>query len=327
MPLVLNEVEVRKLLPIADLIPLMERTLVQCSTGQVVQPLRTVLNVGAEQAYCFVMPAFVSDPEALGTKLVTIYARNPSRDLPSHLATIVLLDPATGALAAILDGRYITAARTAAVSTVAARHLAHLDGPVPLAIIGSGVQAQSHLTAFTEALSISEVRIWSPTAVHRQRLAKEAAALVRPAVRAVDAAEDAIRGSTLIVLATSAAQPGIQNAWVSNGAHVTSVGAPVPHQREMDPALVARARVIVDSRDGALTEAGDIVLGISEDHFGVDHVVGEIGEVIDGRVTGRTSASDVTIFKSVGMAVEDVAAAQLAFSRAQAQGRGQQVAW
>ena len=281
---------------------------------------------------------------------MTIYERNAARGLPSHLATIVLLDPATGALTAILDGRYITEARTAAVSAVAARHLAHLDGPVPLAItaavsavaarhlahldgpvplaiIGSGVQAQSHLTAFTESLSISEVRIWSPTAAHCQRLAKEAAVLVRPAVRAVDTAEEAIRGSTLIILATSAAEPVIQNAWVTDGAHVTSIGAPVPHQREMDPALVARARVIVDSRDGALAEAGDVVLGISEGRFGVDHVVGEIGEVIDGRVAGRTSASDVTIFKSVGMAVEDVAAAQLAFGRAQAQGRGQQVAW
>ena len=235
MPLVLNEAEVRRLLPIADLIPLMERALVQYSTGQVVQPLRTVLTVGAEQACCFVMPAFVADPEALGTKLVTIYERNAARGLPSHLATIVLLDPATGALTAILDGRYITEARTAAVSAVAARHLAHLDGPVPLAIIGSGVQAQSHLTAFTESLSISEVRIWSPTAAHCQRLAKEAAVLVRPAVRAVDTAEEAIRGSTLIILATSAAEPVIQNAWVTDGAHVTSIGAPVPHQREMDP--------------------------------------------------------------------------------------------
>ena len=327
MPLILNESDVRAVLPLSDLIPVMERTLVRSSTGGVVQPLRSVLNVGPDEAYYGVMPAFLDDPEALGAKLVTIYERNATRGLPSHLATIVLLDPQTGALSAVLDGRYITEARTAAVSAVAARHLTRPGGPVAMAILGSGVQARSHLRAFTQSLAVSEVRIWSPTGAHRERFVAEMAPTTDVLISTVTGPEAAVRDAGLIVLATAASQPVIRVDWVSDGAHVTSVGAPVPHQREMDPALVARARVFVDSHAGALAESGDLVMGINEGHFNADHVLGEIGEVISGRLPGRTSDADVTIFKSLGMAVEDVAAAHLAYGRARERGRGTAVEW
>ena len=144
---------------------------------------------------------------------------------------------------------------------------------------------------------------------------------------AAAAAEAAVRGATLIVLATAAAEPVVEDAWIRDGAHVTSIGAPVPHQREMDPELVARARVIVDSRAGALAESGDIMQGIAEGRFDESHVAAEIGDVIRGQAKGRTSPTEVTIFKSLGMAVEDVAAAHLTYTRAREQGRGREIAW
>ena len=325
--LLLDDADVRALLTMSDLVPLMERTLAQFSAGEVEQPLRTVFTVGPERAYCGVMPAALPDPAAVGTKLVSIFETNPKRGLPSHLATIVLLDPETGALLALLDGRYITEARTAAVSAVAARHLAAPVAPHALAIIGSGVQARSHLEAMTSALPVSTVRIWSPTEAHRIACVEAMSGRVDAPVMAAESAEAAVLGATLIVLATSATEPVIEDAWVQDGAHVTSVGAPVPHQREMDPALVARARVIVDSRAGALAESGDIVQGIAQGRFDESHVAAEIGEVISSQAQGRTSATEVTIFKSLGMAVEDIAAAHFVYGRALEQGRGQEVDW
>ena len=327
MTLILNETEVRRLLPMVDLVSAMERVLKQFSTGQgIVQPLRSVLSVGAEQAYYGVMPASLTDPPALGVKLVTNYRSNQMRNLPSHLATIVLLDPETGALTAILDGRYITEARTAAVSAVAARHLARSTGdPSKLAIIGTGAQARSHLTAFTETLSIGKVHIWSPSTAHREQFASQMTLQTKQTVQAVADAEAAVREADLVVLATSSTEPVIQDSWVAAGAHVTSVGAPEPHLREMDPALVTRSRLIVDSRAGAFAESGDIVLGLAEGKFDESHVAGEIGEVIAGHLPGRTSETQITIFKSLGMAAEDMAAAQLAYSRALLDGSGQKV--
>ena len=327
MPHLLDESDVRALVTIADLVPLMERTLAQCSAGEVEQPLRAVMAVGPERAYCAAMPAALSDPAAVGTKLVTIFERNHERGLPSHLATIVLLDPDTGALRALLDGRYITEARTGAVSAVAARKLAAPADRHTLAIIGSGVQARSHLEALTEVLPVGAARVWSPNEAHRERFVETMSMRVDTPVTVAGSAEAAIRGATLIVLATSASEPVVDDAWVDDGAHVTSVGAPVPHQREMDPRLVARARVVVDSRASALAESGDIVQGIAEGRFEASHLAAEIGEVVAGVAPGRTSQTEVTIFKALGMAVEDVAAAHLVYTRAIEQGRGRDVAW
>lgn len=322
MPLLLTEADVRSVLSMDDLIAAMERALAQFSSGSVLQPLRTVLQVGPEIAFFGVMPAYQPDPPALGTKLVTVFGRNAARGLPTHLATIVLLDPETGALVAVMDGRYITEARTAAVSAVATRRLARGDGPAALAILGSGVQARSHLEAVPRVRPIGDVRVWSPTEANRARLVAQMAPHAGVSFRATATAEDAVRGASIIVLATSSPQPVLRNEWVADGAHVVSVGACRPDQREMDPALVARARLFVDSRAGALAESGDVVMGIAEGRFGPHHVAAEIGEVVAGRVPGRTSDRQVTIFKSLGMAVEDVAAAELAYRRALERGLG-----
>lgn len=320
MAVVLSEFDVRQLLKMPQLIDTMEAALRAFSDGAVHQPVRTVLRVGTDIAFFGLMPAFRVEPPALGTKLVTVTPRNAERGLPTHLATILLMDPATGELLAVLDGRYITEARTAAVSAAATRALARQDASV-LAILGSGVQAHSHLEALPLVRPLREVRVWSPTLQHRARFAEEhhRAASV---VIAVDSPEDAVRGADLIVAVTAASEPVLRSEWVADGAHICAIGACRPDMREMDTALVQRARVYVDSRPGALAEAGDLLIPIGERAYAADRIAGEIGELFGGRIGGRGSDREVTLFKSVGMAIEDVAAADMVYRRAAEVGLG-----
>ncbi|MDQ3168680.1 MAG: ornithine cyclodeaminase family protein, partial [Acidobacteriota bacterium] len=270
-----------------------------------------------------VMPAALTSPAAAGAKLVSVIPRNHERGLPSHLATIVLLDAATGALDAILDGRYITEARTAAVSAVSARHLAR-PGAGTVAIIGSGVQARSHAEALALVLPACSFRIWSPTAAHREDAAREIERTTGRATTAMPSARDAVDGADVIVLVTASPAPVIEDAWIGDGAHVIGVGACRPNQREMPGPLVGRARLVVDSRDAAAKEAGDILLARAE---GIEvEISAELGEICAGRAPGRAAATGVTIFKSLGLAVEDVVAARLVFDRARSAGVGTELA-
>jgi alanine dehydrogenase len=321
MPKLLTEAEVRASLKMPELIGAMEGALAAFSAGRVTQPVRTVLEVGTDKNYFGVMPASVDDKRAVGAKLVTVYHANHARGLASHQATIILLDHATGELVAILDGRYITEARTAAVSAVSVRHLANKDASV-LAILGSGVQARSHLEAIRHVRTLSEVRVWSPTAAHRESFAHEQQSAIRLRqgsgghagfpIRACASASEAVRGASIVVLVTASKTPVIDLIDVAEGAHICAVGACRPDQREMGSALVASARVFADSRVAAFKEAGEILIPLGEGAINDAHVLGELGQVISGNLTGRTSPNDITIFKSLGLAVEDVIAAKLA---------------
>jgi ornithine cyclodeaminase len=317
----LTERQVQSLLPMPDLIAAMESALAKFSAREVLQPVRSVLTVGPTKAYFGLMPAYIPAPASLGAKLVTVFGENHKRDLPSHLATILLLDPETGALQAIMDGRYITEARTAAVSAVSTRFLAKPDAST-LAIIGSGVQARSHLEAYQLVRQLKQVRIWSPKQRSREQFVEDMSGHVSLPIVAAESAEAAVRGADLIVLVTSSPTPVIEDAWVSTGAHVVCVGACRPNQQEMPPALVARSRLYVDSKAAAVVEAGDIVMNIAAKLFDESHIRGELGELVLGRVAGRSSADDITVFKSLGMAVEDVVAADLVFRRASETGSG-----
>jgi ornithine cyclodeaminase len=309
-----------------------------------------VIPIG-DDAFAGFMPAFVrpesqtgtgaAGPEhggghPLGAKIVTVFGANHARGLPSHLASIMLLDPDTGALRALVDGRYITEARTAAVSAVSSRLLARKTAG-SLAIIGSGVQARSHIEALTRVHNLRQITVWSPQKAHRDAFVGEARQMLQanspgqgqtrvpaPQVDAVDHAGEAVVGADVVVLVTSSPAPVIESGWVKPGAHVISVGACRPNQREMDPALVARSRLFVDSRAAALVESGDVVLGMKEQRFGADHIVAELGEVGNG-AEGRGTNTEVTIFKSLGLAVEDVTAADLAYRRAVERGIGQEL--
>lgn len=324
MPLVLDEATIRSLLSMDDLIAAMEQALKEFSAGRVTQPLRTVLEVEEAKSFFGVMPAYVPSQRALGTKLVTVFAGNSAHGLPSHLATILLLDADTGALLAIMDGRYITEARTAAVSAVSVRHLARRDAAV-MAILGAGVQARSHLEAIARVRPISEVRIWSRTAASADRLVAEMQPHTGTDLQRCATAEDAVRDADIIVLVTASPDPVVFSPWVRDGAHICAVGACRPNQREMDPTLVKRSDLYVDSLQGAFAEAGDIVLAIRDGAIDAAHIRGELGAVVGGGVVGRRSADRVTIFKSLGMAVEDVVAAQLAYDKAREAGLGVEI--
>src|SRR5437588_4583992 len=316
MAIWLSEAVVRGVLSLPDLIETIESAVVAFSAGKDTQPVRTVIETpGGVFAS---MPASLGSIPAMGAKLVTVFHGNTSKGLPTHLATIVLLDPQTGSLLATMDGRYITEVRTAAASAVAARHLALAEASV-LAIVGSGVQARSHLELLPLVRKFSDIRCWSPTAINVEKLVSE---FDRLPVRSVASAQAAVEGADVITLVTASNAPVIQDSWVKPGACVISVGACRPTQREMDPALVARAILVVDSRAAALKESGDIVQGIREGRFDETHIAAELGEVAADPRRGRTNISQITIFKSLGMAVEDVAAAHLVYTLAMQMAKG-----
>ena len=321
MPLLLTESEVASLLRMEELTDLMERTLAEFSSGRALQPVRTAIALEAHEAFLGTMPAYLAADDALGVKLVTLAMRNAARGMPTHLATVLLFDPETGSLLAIMDGRLITEMRTAAVSAAAARALARA-GAETLAFLGSGVQARSHLAAFRAVRSLRSVRVWSPTRAHRETFAREESERFAIPVEAQDSAEAAVRGADLVVVATSSRTAVLRGEWLAPGTHVTGIGAFRPDWRELDAEAVRRASVYVDSRAGAAAEAGDLIQAEREGAIGPRHVRGEVGEVFAGTLPGRGDEREITFFKSLGMAVEDVAAAKHVYRLARERGLG-----
>jgi alanine dehydrogenase len=293
--MVLGEEEVRSLLRMEELIPAMRDALRDLSSGKVKQPMRLVLPVAEHKGFFAVMPAYGG---ALGAKLVTFYPNN--KGIHTHHAMILLFRPETGEPLVTMDGRLITEMRTAAVSAVATDALAR-GGASVLAILGSGVQARSHLEALQIVRKFGEVRVWSP------RNSKEFARQFN--ISAAASAEEAVRGADVIVVATSATTPVLFGEWLSPGAHINAVGATRPDWRELDDAALRKARVYVESREAAMKESGDIIAA--------GHVFAEIGEVLGGLKSGRESDEEITLFKSVGVAVEDIVAANLVYRNAE----------
>ena len=291
--MVLGEEDVRSLLRMEELIPAIADALRDLSAGKVEQPMRVVLPVSEHAGFFGVMPAYGG---ALGAKLVTFYPNN--KGVPTHHAMILLFRPETGEPLVTMDGRLITEMRTAAASAVATQALAREDASV-LAILGSGVQARSHLEALRLVRKFREVRVWSP------RNSSEFARQFD--VTAAPSAEGAVRGADVIVLATAATTPVLMGEWLSPGAHINAVGATRPNWRELDDEALRQARIYVDSREAAMKESGDIIAA--------GHVFAEIGEVVSGAKSGRESDEEITLFKSVGVAVEDIAAADLVYRK------------
>src|SRR5215218_2566582 len=294
-PLNLDESTVGRLLSMEEVIAAMERALADFSSGTVIQPVRTMLPVAEHQGFLGLMPAYTGS--ALGTKVVAFYPRNTA--VPTHHATILLFRPETGELIVSMDGRLITEVRTAAVSAVATKHLARADASV-LALIGSGVQARSHLKALRLVRDFHEVRVWSPR--HAADFPRQFG--VRPCL----SAEEAVRGADVIVTATTSKVPVLRGEWLSPGAHINAVGAPRPDWRELDDEALRRARVYVDSREAAFKESGDVIAA--------GQIFAEVGELVTGAKPGRRSAEEVTLFKSLGLAVEDVETADLVYGKA-----------
>jgi ornithine cyclodeaminase/alanine dehydrogenase-like protein (mu-crystallin family) len=294
-PLFLNEEQVRQHLHMAELIPAMEKALIEFSGGKVTQPVRSVINVDPPGGFLGLMPALT--PDGLGLKAVTFYPSNVERGIPTHMATIFLVDPQTGTPLAIMDGRLITEMRTAAVSAAATKLLASPDAKI-LAILGSGVQARSHAEALQLVRNFEEIRVWSPTKEHAERFAKEVGG------KAMSAAE-AVRGADVVVTTTNSKTPALKGSWLKPGSHVNAIGACRPDWRELDDEAMSNV-VFVDSREGAMKESGDVILSGAK-------IYAELGEALAGKLPSR--ANETTIFKSLGMAVEDIAAAMLVYRK------------
>jgi ornithine cyclodeaminase/alanine dehydrogenase-like protein (mu-crystallin family) len=291
----LDEDDVRRLLRWEDLIPAMEVALSAFSRGRVIQPVRDLIAVEEGKRYAGVMPAI--GEEVMGAKLVSFYPANAGSGVPTHHAMIMLMRSDTGEPLAIMDGRLITEMRTAAVSAAATKYLAAPDTRA-LALLGSGVQARAHLEALTHVCSFSEVRVWSRTPEHARRFADAHGATAMEA-------EAAVRGADVVVTATAALTPILKGGWLKPGAHVNAVGAPRHNWRELDDDAMANT-LLVDSREAVLKESGDVILSRATIHA-------EIGEIFAGL---KPAPAGTTVFKSVGIAIEDVAAAQLVHAAA-----------
>ena len=320
--LILDSPQIRELLPMADCIELMSDALSALARDEVHQPLRTIVRPPNAAGLLGLMSAYRGGEQgAFGLKAICVFPDNPSQGKDAHQGAVMLFSRETGELLALMNASEITAIRTAAVSAVATRLLAREDAQ-ELAIIGAGVQARTHLAALACVRSIKRVRVSARNMGRSQGLVSEMQPSVSFPIEAVQTNEQAVRGADLIVTATSSLEPVINREWISPGAHINAIGTHSPGSREIDSATMAAARIFVDRRESALNESGDYLLAAKEGVIGPDNIIGEIGELLIGKKSGRTSGTEITLFKSLGLAIEDVACAGYLYRKAQAQNAG-----
>ncbi|HEY8181656.1 MAG TPA: ornithine cyclodeaminase family protein [Thermoanaerobaculia bacterium] len=304
--LILNEHEVTQMLTMPECIRVMEEALADLARGKVTNPLRNVIRAEGATGFLGLMPSYRGD---YGLKEVCVFPGNPARGLDTHLGAVLLHSGETGELKAVINASAITAIRTAAVSAVATKLLAREDAKV-LAILGAGVQAKSHLEAIPVVRDIKEVRIFSRSPEKAKKLTGNR----QPAT----SAEEAVRGADIIVTATSAKEPIIKREWIKPGAYINAVGSSIKTTRELDSETVKAASLFVDRRESTLNESGDYLMS----GVGPDHIRAELGEILIGKAKGRTSKDEITLFKSLGLAIEDLASAQFLFGEAKRLGTG-----
>jgi alanine dehydrogenase len=304
-------------LSIAECVQLMDETLRALDAGEALQPLRTVLHLPDGSGSLYTMPAFTAAPRALAVKLITIWHHNDAKGMPTHQGVVVVFDPDTGAPTALLDAARLTAIRTAAVTAVATRALARPDAR-ELAILGAGVQARPHIEAMLTVRSFQRVRIWNRTPERAARLADALRTHFDIAIESAPTPRDAVIGADVVCTLTSARAPVLEGEWLAPGVHINAVGASTAQTRELDSAAVSRARVFVDTVEGAEHEAGDLLIPWQEGRIPGPADWTPIGAVLRGRQPGRQSEADITLFKSLGLAVEDAAAASVVAARTRA---------
>jgi alanine dehydrogenase len=313
--LVLSEKQVQSLIDIEELIATLARAHVQHSTGKAVMPVRLVAPLPPIDGRITSMPGYLNDDKALGMKVVTYFQKNPQRNLPVILATIMLFSAETGKMIAAMDGTYITTVRTACASALATRALANPETPV-LGILGAGVQARSHILALSSVRKLQRIKIFSPSGSSARAIKKDLAAEIGVPIEVTQCAEDSVRDADLVVTATTAKAPIVKSDWLKPGVHINAVGSHRPDLREIDGATLSRCSVFVDSREAIMAECGDVLLALKEKSVRESVIHAEIGEVLAGTKSGRTSAEEITLYKSVGIAIQDVATAQLVYHKA-----------
>jgi ornithine cyclodeaminase/alanine dehydrogenase-like protein (mu-crystallin family) len=318
--LIVNHQEVVRLLPMPECIPVMERTLTALARGDAIQPLRSIMRLPGEGNLLGMMPSYLAG-QAMGIKVTAVFPENTEAGYESHQGAVLLFETQNGCPLSISDGSAVTAIRTPAVSAVATRLLARPDAS-DLAILGSGTQAHGHLEAMLIARPIRRVRVWSRPHDHALRFAERASSRHGIAIEVAETAQQAVAGADIICTVTAAREPVLKGEWIAPGAHINAVGSSVRDTRELDTHAVLLSRLFVDRRESALNEAGDLLFPKQEGALDDDHIVGEIGDILMGRIPGRTAPGQITLFKSLGLAVEDIAAAYHIYERARAQGLG-----
>jgi ornithine cyclodeaminase/alanine dehydrogenase-like protein (mu-crystallin family) len=320
--LLLGHEEVAALLPMGECIALMREALVSLAAGRAHQPLRTIVRPRDAAGFMGLMPSYIADARpAFGLKAICIFPGNPARGMDSHQGAVLLFGAETGELQAVVNASAVTAVRTAAVSGVATDALAR-EGACELAVVGAGVQARSHVEAMSHVREIRRCRVVSRKAENARRLAEELRAGYEFPIEAVESAEEALRGADLIVTATNSAEAVVRRGWVADGAHINAVGSCTPNSRELDAETVAASSLFVDSVESTVNESGDYLCALREGAVSSEHIRAELGEVLAGTKPGRTSDGEITLFKSLGLAVEDLAAARHLYDKAKATGAG-----
>ena len=319
--IVLSEKDVRQLLDMESCIEAMTEVLASLARGELYQPLRSIARPPEAGTLLGLMPAYRSEPtSAYALKEIVVVPTNPARGLDTHMGGVLLHDGETGELVAMMNASPITEIRTAAVSAVATRALAR-PGAERVAILGSGAQARGHVQAMRAVLGDPEIRIWSRNEDAAEQLAGEVGAIVAPSVDA------ALFGAEVVCTTTAATEPIVEKRWLASGAHVNAVGACFPTTRELDTETVAHSSFFTDRRESCLNEAGDFILAAAEGAVGPEHIKAELGEVLAGMHPGREHEDELTVFESLGIAVEDLASAELVVRRARERGVGTEVAF
>jgi ornithine cyclodeaminase/alanine dehydrogenase-like protein (mu-crystallin family) len=319
--LIINQSEVRQLLPITECMDVMAEALKTLARGDAILPLRPVLWLPEKVGALGMMPAYLGDIQAMGLKVVSVFPGNHGTEYDSHIGAVMLYETKHGQLLSIMDASEITAIRTAAVSGVATRLLAREDAH-DVAILGSGVQAKTHLAAMLAARPVKRVRAWSRSAAHTKHFAERESKRYGILVEAVGSAQAAVDGADLICTTTSAPEPVLMGEWIASGAHINAVGSSIPFTRELDTAAVVKSRMFVDRRESTINEAGDFLFPKKEGAITDDHIQGEIGDLLVGKISGRATREEITLFKSLGLAIEDLAAANHVYQKAVEQGIG-----
>jgi alanine dehydrogenase len=320
--LVLNQSDVERMLTMPKCIEIMAHTLSALARGEATMPLRTVFPI-PDGAFA-VMPAALANPSTVGAKLITVLPKNNNTKYDSHQGAVLLFDTDNGSLLAVMDASSITQIRTAAVSGVATDALAKKDAR-SLGILGAGAQGYSHLDAMMAVRPLQTVKVWSRNGATAEKLAKIARDKYSVDAKAVPTAKDACTNTDIICAATAATEPVLLGEWLSPGAHVNAVGASQNHAREVDSTAVVRSRLYVDRRESALKEPGDIITPIKNGEITADHIVGEVGEVLIGKAAGRSNGQEITLFKSLGLAIEDLASAHFLYGEAKRKGVGVEI--
>ena len=319
--LMVNHQEVQQFLTMDECVDAMADVFKMLNRGNAVNPLRNLMWLPDKTGLIGMMPAYLADSRVMGLKAISVFPGNHATDYDSHQGTVMLFETQNGRLLALMDAGKITAIRTAAVSGAATRLLASKDAE-NLAILGSGVQAATHLDAMRVVRNIRRVRVWNRNFDHAQSFAERESARVSLSIEAIESAEHAVDGADIICTVTSSTDPVLQGDWIVPGTHINAVGSSVPFARELDTAAVVKSKLFVDRRESTLKEAGDFLFPKKEGAINDDHILGEIGDILLDKVKGRESGKDITLFKSLGLAVEDVAAAYFIYQKLSNQGAG-----